>query len=388
MMTHVLAQRRSLAIGALLVAAAAVVIVALALADEESPQSALPAQVAVTPSAIAQSTATSAETPPTSARGTATASGTPTVTPGGNSRVQWQGREWYLHGLNLPWYNWACDFGCKDTGASSPASQAALAPRFQQLAAAGIHNVRWWVFPGDPWQLSRDASGAPASLDPAIFADFDAALAMAETYDLYYTFVLFSAPSHLPAAWLSDPSQREKLVAVLSDLFARYAGHPRILAWDVINEPEFDVWDGKANQADVQALIRDVATRVHEDGGGALVTVGGAMLDGLPMLAGLGLDFYSPHWYDYMESGAWCAPCTTAAEVQARYSIDAPIVLGEVYAGADTDSGARLAGFYDRGYAGAWSWSLFPERTEDRLSIDFAAAAEFAQRISDDGPAK
>lgn len=303
------------------------------------------------------------------------------------SRVEWRGEEWYLLGVNLPWYNWACDFGCNaNGGASSRDVRAALEPRFAELQAAGIHNVRWWLFPGDPWQIDRDVSDVPQSINPAVYADLDAALAMAESYDLYFTFTFFSAPSHLPGAWLQDEGQRDRLVGVLGDLVEKYAGHQRILAWDVINEPEFDIWEGRADAEDLQSLVGGVADEVHERGGGSLVTVGSAMLDGLPFWVGLGLDFYSPHWYDYMDGGDWCARCTTYEAIREKYSLDAPVVIGELYAGPDSDSAARFAEFYEKGYAGAWAWSLIPERTEDRLTVDFDAAAGFAQSIEDDGP--
>ncbi len=344
-----------------------------------------PAATATKTTAVATATATKTTVPPTA---TATAQANPQqVLSQPGTRVEWLGEGWYLHGVNLPWYNWGCDFGCNSNGgASSTTVKNALAPRFQTLEDSAVHNVRWWLFPGDPWQITRDSSGAPTGINPAVYADLDAALAMAETYDLYYTFAIFSSPSHIPAAWLTDPAQREKLSVALGGLFARYAGNPRILAWDVVNEPEFDIWGGKANQADVQSLVRSVATQVHQRGGGSLVTVGGAMLDGLPMWVGLGLDFHSPHWYDYMSSGNWCARCTTYDALKVKYNLDAPVVLGEVYTGNDSDAAARHADFYDKGYAGSWSWSLFPERTADLLSINMTAAAAFAAAKTDDGP--
>src|SRR5829696_4189651 len=30
-------------------------------------------------------------------------------------RVAWNGGSWYLQGVNVPWYNWGCDFGCNVT---------------------------------------------------------------------------------------------------------------------------------------------------------------------------------------------------------------------------------------------------------------------------------
>ena len=309
----------------------------------------------------------------------------PRIGPG--SRVPWGGATWYLHGANLPWLNWACDFGCgQGGGVSSAASQATLAPVFAQLQAIGVRVVRWWVFEGNAWQITRDGSGAPSGLIPAVYDDLDAALRLAEQYDLYYNLVLFSASATaIPTIWLTDPVQRARLVEALTPLFARYHGHPRLLAWEVFNEPEWDIWNGKIDRAPVQATVRAIAETVHAHST-AYVTVGSAMLDGLPMWVGQGLDFYQAHWYDYMATGNWCARCTDYAAVQARYRLDAPLVIGEFYAGPDADALPRLADFYAKGYAGAWPWSLFPSKTYDKMAIDLAALETFSHQSQDSGP--
>src|SRR5713226_6327083 len=88
-------------------------------------------------------------------------------------------------GVNVPWFNWGCDFGCgSKNGASSPAVRSAVSDGFARLKPAGVHTVRWWAFEGDAWQINHDASGVPTGLNPAVYADFDAALALAEQYDL------------------------------------------------------------------------------------------------------------------------------------------------------------------------------------------------------------
>src|SRR5215204_1247742 len=285
----------------------------------------------------------------------------PAAVPAG-SRVPWQGGSWYLHGANVPWYNWGCDFGCTaNGGASSAAVRGALAPGFARARTSGMHTIRWWVFPGDPWQITRDGAGAPAGLTAAVYADFDAALRLAEAYDLYYVFVLFSGPASVPRPWLTDGGQRTRLAGALAPLFARYRGHPRVLAWEVFNEPEWDIWNGTVAAAPIQATVKAIADAVHAHST-AYVTVGAAMLDGLPLWVGQGLDVYQAHWYDYMSGGDWCARCTDYAAVRARYGLDAPLVLGELYTGPDTDALQRFEDFYAKGYAGAWPWSLFPDR--------------------------
>src|SRR5438067_8752460 len=91
-------------------------------------------------------------------------------------------------GANVPWLNWGCDFGCgAKGGVSSPAARSTLADGFGRLKTTGIHTARWWTFEGDAAQITRNASG-PTGLNPAVYADFDAALALANQYDLVYDF--------------------------------------------------------------------------------------------------------------------------------------------------------------------------------------------------------
>lgn len=307
--------------------------------------------------------------------------------PGSLDRMSWLGEDWYLHGANVPWLNWQCDFGCgSDGGVSSSASQAALHERFAEAEAAGIKNIRWWVFPGAPWQINRSSNGTPTGINESVFADMDAALELAEEYDMYLTLVLFSDGGSLPGSWRTDAGQRAELANVLGDdLFARYRGHDHIFSWEVFNEPEWQIWEGSVQESHMQDLVKRVASAVKTDGSG-YVTVGSAMVDGIPMWKDAGLDYYQPHWYDYMGSGNWCAWCTTADEIRQRYGVDKPIVIGEFFAGPSVDAEGRFDGFRERGYAGAWPWSLFAERTDDRMEVDLDASTAFASAVGDIGP--
>jgi hypothetical protein len=307
-----------------------------------------------------------------------------TGAPGVGSTVAWNGGSYYLHGANVPWVNWGCDFGCAaNSGVSDPSVKALVDAKFASAAAAGMHSIRWWTFEGNPWQIRTDANGTPVAVDAAVYADFDAAMALANKYDLYYDFVLFSGPTAVPTAWLTDATKRAALANALAPLFQRYGTNPRVLSWEIFNEPEFDIWGAKIDQASVQATVRAIGAAVHANGR-AYVTVGSAYLDGLSMWTGQGLDYYQAHWYDYMSSGDFCAICTDYAAVRAKYGLDHPLVIGELYVGTDTPG--RFATFYQKGYAGAWSWSLFPDKTSDHLVTDLAQATSFAAARSNLGP--
>lgn len=309
----------------------------------------------------------------------------PLTAPLATGRIDWQGQRWYLHGVNVPWYQWGCDFGCNASGGVL-GNSAAISAGFQKLKDSGIHFVRWWAFEGNPWQIQKDASGAPTGLDPKVYADFDEALRLANQYDLYFDFVLFSSPTAIPVSWETDPTQRQKLADALAPLFAKYKDNPRILSWELYNEPEFDIWNNKIAQAPVIDTATLLTQTIHQNAPSVLVTVGNAFADGMPMWQNVGLDYYSPHWYDYMNSGTYCIRCNDYNFYATKFNINKPIVVGEFYAGADADALARFNDFYNRGYAGAWAWSLFPDKTSDKMAVDFNSALYFAASVPDAGP--
>ncbi|MBV9596821.1 MAG: cellulase family glycosylhydrolase [Chloroflexi bacterium] len=292
----------------------------------------------------------------------------------------------YWVGANVPWYNWGTDFGGgAKNGVSSPSVKSSVSDGFGRLQSAGVHTVRWWTFEGDAsLQITRDASGAPTGLNPAVYTDFDAALALADRYDLAYDFVLFSGPTAVPGGWFTDPTQRQRLADVLAPLFERYRNNPHILAWEIVNEPEFDIWSNKISQADVQTTVKLLANTVHAHTQTA-VTIGSANLEGMLMWESTdaSLDFYSPHWYDPMNSGLACARCTDVPTITAAYKLDSkPIVLGEFYASPNVDALQRLKDFRAKGYAGAWAWSLFSDKTGDKFAIDLAAVTAYTSNPS------
>lgn len=220
----------------------------------------------------------------------------------------------------------------------------------------------------------------PLGVNPEVLADVAEAIELANRYDLYFTFVLFSAPSELPDDWLADELGRQMLAEALGSLFAYFADEPRIFSWEVFNEPEWEMWGNVVSAPSTVAVVRAIVHSVQENTS-ALVSVGSANLEGLSYWKGIGLDYFDAHWYDPMTGPGDCARCTDYASVQAKYQLDAPLVIGEFYAGPDTDAYDRLSDFYKKGYAGAWAWSLFPERTADMLKIDLDALTQFASEI-------
>jgi hypothetical protein len=338
--------------------------------------------------------------PPTTT--TTMPSTTTTTVPGTTGRCQhtttricYNGSLWYANGVDMPWRQWPYAAGHGDfgggTGDGVQANRADIASRFAQLHNTGSTVVRWWMFEGGAWQVNRDGSGMPTSLNPAIYPDIDAALQLAAQYNLYFNFTLFGGvgAGDFPTTWRTNASQRQALANVLAPLFARYKDNPRIMSWELFNEPEWQIWnniDG-ANAPDSVALANAIVSSIRANAPKTMITLGEAQLTGIPMWKNVDLDFDSPHYYDPMTGSDVNALANTAAGVQARYGTSRPIVIGEYpFVGNTSQNVARLNDLYGRGYGGAWDWSLFWDQTSDRIQTDIAALTTFGSQHGDLGP--
>ncbi len=318
-----------------------------------------------------------------------------------SDRLRWLGGDWFVSGVNIAWLTWPWEAGHGDFGGGAVDGVVSrhdeLAAAFAQVQAAGVHLIRWWTFEQNAWPVTRDSNGRPTSLNPVVYADFDAAVALADQYDLYIDFVLFGSGDDYPASWRTDPAQRTQIGVVLGPLFARYKDNPQVLAWEIFNEPEWKIWNAPVVRADdVKAMASAVIASIRANAPNTLVTVGSALVDGynssqpgMSMWADVDLDFDSPHWYDQHTSPtSICALCTTAGELRTRHSMSRPIIIGEFEENHGTTdfNVAHLEQWYAKGYAGAWGWSLFPQYTGDGFTTDLAAWATFTARHPDIGP--
>ncbi|MEO5837363.1 MAG: hypothetical protein ABIQ73_28590 [Acidimicrobiales bacterium] len=325
--------------------------------------------------AAATSSATTAS--PQSALAPAATTTLPPLTPANAPLVAWNGKQQYIHGANLPWFNFGRDFGGgpDDGGASSAETKTAVNAALRAAHDGGMNVVRWWLFPGDAGQFTVDARNLPTGFKQTVYQDIDAALELARANQIAYTFTLFSGLTPLPSTWLTDEG-RQRVALVLAELFTRYRNNPQIMTWDVINEPEYEVWSGKVTAEVLRVFIAGIVDAAHATTS-IPVSVGGASMDGLSLLTGLKLDYYTVHWYDQMKERKHCLACVTYADVRDALKIDKPIVVGE-YVGS-AGFGDRFEMWRQHGFAGAMPWSLLPDRTADRFSIDLVAAAAFAK---------
>jgi hypothetical protein len=278
-------------------------------------------------------------------------------------------------GANLPWLRYGGDFGAN---AWNPAGGVAAAGRrdelrrhLRELKARGVVVIRWFLFCDGRAGIRFTPAGNPLSADERLFADMDAALEALAGEGLQAIFVLldflwFDEAKEVNGVQLGGRSrivtlphrQQRFLRRVLRPLFERYGRSPAILAWDIVNEAEWATrgWGGgiigpSVSFSAMRRFIKRVTRLVHRHTR-HLATVGLGNAAGLPLVRGLGLDFYQVHWYD-----RWQEMAPLEQPVQ-DLDVDRPILLGEFPTkGASRPPLAIVAAAQRSGYCGALGWS-------------------------------
>ena len=287
------------------------------------------------------------------------------------------GSDRFVAGANLPWIGYGTDVGASGwfpTGGLSaqPAAFDLLDRTLAALAADGVSIVRTFLLCDARSGVRFDGDGVPTGLDQAVFPDVDALLDAARRHGIRLMPVLLDF--HLCASarivdgvqlggrsgLLSDPAARVAVVdRVIRPIVERYGDDEAIVAWDVMNEPEWCVGRGpvpRRNRVAFDALqdFLGQAVRCVKSSARQPVTIGCAGTIRLDLVRPLGLDFYQIHWY---ERFGWAALERPVSDLGLS---DRPVVLGEFPGrgplAADVIDAARRAG-----YAAALVWSVLAD---------------------------
>jgi len=324
--------------------------------------------------------------------------------------VTWRCETRFMYGDNFAWSHFAGDFG--GIGAwgqpGVAAASASIGDDLAQMKAAGVSVVRWWMFPRF-WteSITFDAEGVPSGIGGSLVADIDEALALAEANDVYIMLTPFSFDSFTPTTTESgiftpglrpivvDAARRQRLLDNLVRPVARAVeASPykhRMIAWDMINEPEWamtgpDMYGGNAFEPDsrlepvthaqMETFLSEMAVVLRAESS-ALVSVGSAAIKWGSAWTHLDLDFYMLHYYDWVYE---YFPYDTVTLASVGLT-DKPVVMGEfptsglsAVGGHPARSAAELANdLWGAGYGGALSWAY-----NDGSTWPASAVREFA----------
>ena len=282
----------------------------------------------------------------------------------------------FIEGANLPWLCYGGDFGSNAWspagGVGKPETREALRHIFSELNERGIHTVRWFLLCDGRAGIRFTKAGTPCGVDPHLFADIDAALEIAAASQMRIIFVLIDFLWFGKAAWIkgvqvqgrgsaigSTYKQQALRRRVFKPLLMRYGVSPVILAWDIINEPEWATngYEEKISGRILSFLtmrrfIKKTARLIHRHTR-QLATVGLGNAAGLPLAVNTGLDFYQVHWYDRWNS---VAPLDKPVP---EWNLDRPLLLGEFPTrNSSRQPEAIIEASKKSGYCGALAWSV------------------------------
>ncbi|WP_049949539.1 hypothetical protein [Sorangium cellulosum] len=293
----------------------------------------------------------------------------------------------FMFGMNYAWHNFAGDFGgiaaWDKRGVAAEAETHAR--NLAGIRAHGASVVRWWMLPELRGEgVVFDANDNPTGLGGTTRGDVEKALELAEQADVHLMFCLFSFDNfHATrvdadvrtvgiAPLVTDAQRRaallENVVRPLAQAVEQSPYRHRMVAWDVINEPELAM-TGPSPYGDpdydpdpqvepiaheqMEVFLRDTIGVLRAESR-ALITIGSASMKWARAWTTTDVDFYTFHMNDRVNR-YW-----PYNQSPADYGItDKPVVMADFpVAGLATATlSMLLETWYSQGYAGAISWA-------------------------------
>ncbi|MBX9853066.1 MAG: glycoside hydrolase family 5 protein, partial [Cytophagaceae bacterium] len=308
-------------------------------------------------------------------------------------------KQYFLNGANVAWSNaggedhYGWDFAIRPWDGVTPGYNAAWwDAHFAMLQTKGVNCVRIKIHAdgrADPEYSGSNISGP----DPILFSSLDDMLNKARNRNIMVILCLWDGVT------LNGTTKRDVVFNVaqtnnyinnvLTPMANRYKNQCNLLAYDIINEPEHmyeNCCTGAANKTAIQRFVAMCAEAIHNVDTKIMVTVGSKsmqyntdlMINGNSRgnwykdselqaaypagnTARTKLDFYSPHYYNWMNDPGNGWDFAPYKRTTAAYLLDKPTIIGETAnRPAETVSWTHqqmLDVGYTNGYAGVLFWA-------------------------------
>jgi Carbohydrate binding module (family 35)/Secretion system C-terminal sorting domain/Cellulase (glycosyl hydrolase family 5)/Bacterial Ig domain len=161
----------------------------------------------------------------------------------GQNRIQYNGKDIFISGINIAWVNFASDLG------PNPPDLSQFRKEFQTVRDSGGNAVRFWMFTNGSQTPIYNSSGYVTGPGPAAINNLKQILKLAHHYniglilclwsfDMLSTSELDSAQLNANKKMLTDTSYTQTFIRnALIPMVDSVKGDSAIIAWEVCNEP-------------------------------------------------------------------------------------------------------------------------------------------------------
>lgn len=314
--------------------------------------------------------------------------------------INYNGTSYYINGLNIPWNNYNLDFGTDKLVGVNKYDSTAFENILTHCEAYGVNCVRIWVHTIGCASPDFDAAGNVTGLDSAFFHNLDDFMNRALKHNIMVIPAIwdFNMTNNDTAAWGTNGGLHANLIEDSSmtrgyinnafiPIIEHYANQCNLLAYDLINEPEWAMnipFAGKTSQvvsaSNMQRFVGMLAEAVHQHSS-KMCTVGSACLrynsdntDATTYCSGnywkdaaiqsaynkplAHLDFYEVHYYDWMDNTVYYFDPYKSWSTTSYWELEKPTLIGESQGNsANHTTTDELYNGFIHNWAGVLFWS-------------------------------